>query len=47
MTPEEYARHRERVLYLSDHPLVEDRSDGPTDADETRQATLSELEVIA
>lgn len=27
MTPERYARHRERVLYLSDHPLGTDGDD--------------------
>lgn len=32
--------HRERALYLSDHPLVE-RS--PDDLGETRQATLAEV----
>ena len=39
MSPEEYERHRERVLSLSEHPLV-DRS--PDDLEETRQATLTE-----
>lgn len=40
MSPEEYALSRERVLYLSEHPLIE-RDDG-ADPD-TRQLTLSEV----
>lgn len=40
MSPEEYEVHRERVLYLSEHPLIE--RDNRLDQD-TRQATLSEV----
>lgn len=40
MTPEEYEVHRERVLYLSEHPLIE--SDERRDLG-TRQLTLSEM----
>lgn len=41
MSPEEYAISRERILYLSEHPLVE----GDWDALEkrTRQLTLEEV----
>lgn len=47
MSPEEYDVHRECVLWLSEHPLI-DRSRTPDRWDlepdrETRQATLEEV----
>ena len=42
MSPEEYEVHRERVLWLSEHPLV-DCDLGDVDPEETRQATLTEV----
>lgn len=39
MNAEEYALHRERMMFLSDHPLVERDPDSP----DTRQATLEEV----
>ena len=39
MSPEAYALHRERTLYLSEHPLVDRSPDG---LEETRQITLME-----
>lgn len=41
MTPEEYEVHCERILYLSEHPLV-DRNRRDNLEDETRQMTLME-----
>lgn len=42
MTPEAYALHRERVLYLSEHPLI--GRGRVTDLEEkTRQLTLEEV----
>lgn len=41
MTPEEYAVHRERCLWLSEHPLTT-RDLEPA---ETRQAMLEEVTV--
>lgn len=38
MNAEEYALHKERVMYLSEHPLVERDPDRP----DTRQITLTE-----
>lgn len=44
MSPEEYEVHRERVLWLSEHPLVDsDRRDDVEPLEETRQATLEEV----
>lgn len=44
MSPKQYERHRERTLYLSDHPLTDyDRAD--IEERDTRQATLDEVSV--
>lgn len=41
MSPEEYAVHCERILYLSEHPLVDRHGeDANPELEETRQATL-------
>lgn len=42
MSPEAYELHRERVLYLSEHPLIE-RGDRDGLERRTRQLTLSEV----
>ena len=45
MTPEAYALHRERVLYLSEHPLIDgDREDVNLEpGGHHRQTTLGEV----
>ena len=42
MSPEEYQCHRERLLWLDEHPLV-NREDIDFRGKDTRQATLEEV----